>query len=218
MIYIVVFNDHRTRHFILKILVPDCFYSVIPGSVAKRAKHIFSIKIELYSFIKITGTCMWEAKHTCIMFYKIMLLEKKIRLRFHSKNFWMRGSHTSADRHRFIFIVGHDCRNSGRWWCYGFVPTHYRVISPCLYYLNLIEYLPLSSSNFYELYKITSSTKSWCLPLQVEGSMGYAHWVCTLLKDKAKHSTEMYRYAIHQMAAIPAASDALARYLGKNRL
>lgn len=48
--------------------------------------------------------------------------------------------------------------------------------------------------------------------------MGYAHWVCTLLKDKAKHSTEMYRYAIHQMAAIPAASDALARYLGKNCL
>lgn len=48
--------------------------------------------------------------------------------------------------------------------------------------------------------------------------MGYAHWVCTLLKDKAKHSMEMYRYAIHQMAAIPAASDALARYLGKNRL
>lgn len=43
--------------FILKILVPDCFYSVIPGSVAKRAKHIFSIKIELYSFIKITCTC-----------------------------------------------------------------------------------------------------------------------------------------------------------------
>lgn len=85
-------------------------------------------------------------------------------------------------------------------------------------YLNLIEYLPLSSSNFYELYKITSSTKGWCLPLQVEGSMGYAHWVCTLLKDKAKHSTEMYRYAIHQMAAIPDASDALARYLGKNRL
>lgn len=47
----------------------------------------------------------------------------------------------------------------------------------------------------------------------VEGSLGYAHWVCTLLQDKAKHSTEMYRYAIHQMSAIPAASDALARYL-----
>lgn len=85
--------------------------------------------------------------------------------------------------------------------------------------LNLIEYLPLSSSNVYELYKINSSTKSWFFfNLQVEGSMGYAHWVCTLLKDKAKHSTEMYRYAIHQMAAIPAASDALARYLGKIRL
>lgn len=54
--------------------------------------------------------------------------------------------------------------------------------------------------------------------MQVEGSLGYAHWVCTLLQDKAKHSTEMYRYAIHQMSAIPAASDALARYLGKNCL
>lgn len=95
---------------------------------------------------------------------------------------------------------------------------HTTELSPHVCIFKSTEYLPLSSSNFYELYKITSSTKSWCLPLQVEGSMGYAHWVCTLLKDKAKHSTEMYRYAIHQMAAIPAASDALARYLGKNRL
>ncbi|XP_056022044.1 SKI3 subunit of superkiller complex protein-like [Ostrea edulis] len=47
----------------------------------------------------------------------------------------------------------------------------------------------------------------------VEGSLGYAHWVCTLLQDKTKHGTEMYSYAIHQMSAVPAASDALVRYL-----
>lgn len=78
----------------------------------------------------------------------------------------MRGSHSYHCWQSLIFfIVGHDCRNSGRWWCYGFVPTHYRVISPCLYYFksHWVPYLPLSSSNFYELYKITSSTKSWCL-------------------------------------------------------
>ncbi|XP_061172794.1 superkiller complex protein 3-like [Saccostrea echinata] len=47
----------------------------------------------------------------------------------------------------------------------------------------------------------------------VEGSLGYAHWVCTLLQDETKHNTEMYSYAIHQMLAVPAASDALVKYL-----
>ncbi|XP_078313322.1 superkiller complex protein 3-like [Crassostrea virginica] len=47
----------------------------------------------------------------------------------------------------------------------------------------------------------------------VEGSLGYAHWVCSLLQDKTKRNTEVYNYAIHQMAALPAASDALTRYL-----
>ncbi|XP_060062752.1 tetratricopeptide repeat protein 37-like [Ylistrum balloti] len=47
----------------------------------------------------------------------------------------------------------------------------------------------------------------------VEGATGYASWVCTMLKDKSKHNTELFRYSIKQMAAIPAASDALAKYL-----
>lgn len=52
----------------------------------------------------------------------------------------------------------------------------------------------------------------------MEGSLGYAHWVCSLLQDKTKRNTEVYNYAIHQMAALPAASDALARYLGQTNL
>ncbi|XP_033749913.1 LOW QUALITY PROTEIN: tetratricopeptide repeat protein 37-like [Pecten maximus] len=47
----------------------------------------------------------------------------------------------------------------------------------------------------------------------VEGATGYASWVCSMLKDKSKHNTELFRYSIKQMAAIPAASDALAKYL-----
>ncbi|KAK3606262.1 hypothetical protein CHS0354_037938 [Potamilus streckersoni] len=49
----------------------------------------------------------------------------------------------------------------------------------------------------------------------IEGAIGYAHWVCSLLQDKTKHNTEMFRYAIEQMSAIPAASDALSRYLAR---
>ena len=51
--------------------------------------------------------------------------------------------------------------------------------------------------------------------LQIEGAMGYAHWVCSLLLDTERQTSEVYQYAIHQMAAIPAASDALARYTGE---
>ncbi|XP_021379584.1 tetratricopeptide repeat protein 37-like [Mizuhopecten yessoensis] len=47
----------------------------------------------------------------------------------------------------------------------------------------------------------------------VEGATGYASWVCTMMKDKNKHNTELFRYSIKQMAAIPAASDALAKYI-----
>ncbi|XP_069137889.1 tetratricopeptide repeat protein 37-like isoform X1 [Argopecten irradians] len=47
----------------------------------------------------------------------------------------------------------------------------------------------------------------------VEGATGYASWVCAMLKDDSKHDTELFRYSIKQMAAIPAASDALAKYL-----
>ncbi|KAL3865870.1 hypothetical protein ACJMK2_043219 [Sinanodonta woodiana] len=48
-----------------------------------------------------------------------------------------------------------------------------------------------------------------------EGAIGYAHWVCSLLQEKTKHNTAMFRYAIEQMSAIPAASDALSRYLAR---
>ena len=53
------------------------------------------------------------------------------------------------------------------------------------------------------------------LYLQIEGALGYGHWVCSLLLDSEKHVSEIFQYAIHQMSAIPAASDALARYTGQ---
>ncbi|XP_052248166.1 tetratricopeptide repeat protein 37-like isoform X1 [Dreissena polymorpha] len=45
-----------------------------------------------------------------------------------------------------------------------------------------------------------------------EGALGYGHWVCSMLLQSDKKDSPMYVYAIEQMAAIPAASDALARY------
>ena len=48
----------------------------------------------------------------------------------------------------------------------------------------------------------------------MEGALGYGHWVCSLLLDREKETSEMFQYAIHQMSAIPAASDGLARYTG----
>ncbi len=49
---------------------------------------------------------------------------------------------------------------------------------------------------------------------QAESSLGYAHWVCSALQDHSQLDTDLYQYAIHQMAAVPAASDALAKYTG----
>ncbi|XP_071101530.1 superkiller complex protein 3-like [Haliotis cracherodii] len=49
----------------------------------------------------------------------------------------------------------------------------------------------------------------------VEGAVGYASWVCQVLQDRSKRNTDLFRYSIKQMAAIPAASDALARYTGR---
>ncbi|XP_053375489.1 tetratricopeptide repeat protein 37-like [Mercenaria mercenaria] len=46
----------------------------------------------------------------------------------------------------------------------------------------------------------------------IEGALGYGHWVCTMLQNIDKRDTYMYTYAIEQMGAVPAASDALARY------
>ncbi|XP_053557471.1 SKI3 subunit of superkiller complex protein isoform X2 [Bombina bombina] len=50
------------------------------------------------------------------------------------------------------------------------------------------------------------------LSMHIEGGKGYAHWVCTTLQDKSNRSTELYRYNIMQMNAIPAAHIALTKY------
>ena len=52
---------------------------------------------------------------------------------------------------------------------------------------------------------------------QTEGSIGYAHWVFSTLREKVKMDSDLYKYSIEKMAAIPAASDALARYTGNAR-
>lgn len=36
-----------------------------------------------------------------------------------------------------------------------------------------------------------------------------------MLQDESKHNTDLYQYSIKQMAAIPAASTGLGKYLGK---
>lgn len=46
----------------------------------------------------------------------------------------------------------------------------------------------------------------------VEGALGYGHWVCTMLQHHERKDSYIYTYAIEQMGAVPAASDALARY------
>lgn len=51
--------------------------------------------------------------------------------------------------------------------------------------------------------------------LQIESAIGYAHWVCSVIQDETKGRSELFTYAIKQMAAIPAASDALAKYLDR---
>jgi len=53
---------------------------------------------------------------------------------------------------------------------------------------------------------------------QVEGSLGYGHWVCSMLLHPDKRDNHVYMYAIEQMGAVPVASDALARYTGKQKI
>lgn len=50
--------------------------------------------------------------------------------------------------------------------------------------------------------------------LQPEGAVGYAHWVCKTLLDRSIRNTEFFRYSIQHLAAVPAASDAMAKYTG----
>ncbi len=55
----------------------------------------------------------------------------------------------------------------------------------------------------------------WITLFQSEASLGYAHWVCSTLQEKVHQDEGLYKYSIEQMAAIPVAADALAKYLGK---
>uniref|UniRef100_A0A452HA65 Uncharacterized protein n=1 Tax=Gopherus agassizii TaxID=38772 RepID=A0A452HA65_9SAUR len=50
------------------------------------------------------------------------------------------------------------------------------------------------------------------LSMHTEGAKGYAHWVCSTLQDKTNRETELYRYNIVQMNAIPAAQVVLSKY------
>ena len=52
------------------------------------------------------------------------------------------------------------------------------------------------------------------LGFHTEGALGYASWVCTTLLDPDKMTSDLYKYAIDQMGAVDAASDALAKYTG----
>ena len=82
------------------------------------------------------------------------------------------------------------------------------------------------TSNLATKIKFIYRLKATCLPhflhyisgicyFQIESSLGYGNWVCSLLLDTKKQASEIYQYAIYQMSAIPAASDSLARYTGK---
>ncbi|XP_058132310.1 superkiller complex protein 3 isoform X2 [Dasypus novemcinctus] len=51
------------------------------------------------------------------------------------------------------------------------------------------------------------------LSMHTEGAIGYAFWVCTTLQDKSNRETELYRYNILQMNAIPAAQVVLCKYI-----
>ncbi|KAK7473574.1 hypothetical protein BaRGS_00035177 [Batillaria attramentaria] len=48
--------------------------------------------------------------------------------------------------------------------------------------------------------------------IHLESCIGYGHWVISTLLDVTRQDTPAFQYCIHQMAAIPAACDALTRY------
>ncbi|XP_076443971.1 tetratricopeptide repeat protein 37-like [Babylonia areolata] len=50
------------------------------------------------------------------------------------------------------------------------------------------------------------------LGIQSESCSGYGHWVISTLLDVERQDSDTFRYCIHQMAAVPAAADALTRY------
>ncbi|KAL1783322.1 tetratricopeptide repeat protein 37 [Sigmodon hispidus] len=53
------------------------------------------------------------------------------------------------------------------------------------------------------------------LNMHTEGAIGYAYWVCTTLQDKSNRETELYKYNILQMNAVPAAQGVLCKYVGR---
>ncbi|GFR81884.1 tetratricopeptide repeat protein 37, partial [Elysia marginata] len=50
------------------------------------------------------------------------------------------------------------------------------------------------------------------LGFHVESAVSYGQWVLSVLADSSKRDSDLFRYCIQQMAALPAASDALTRY------
>ena len=48
--------------------------------------------------------------------------------------------------------------------------------------------------------------------LQLEGSIGYARWVCRCIHDASTMKNKALRYGIESMAAVPMASDGLVKY------
>ncbi|GFN82445.1 arrestin domain-containing protein 3-like [Plakobranchus ocellatus] len=50
------------------------------------------------------------------------------------------------------------------------------------------------------------------LGFHVESAISYGQWVLSVLSDNSKKDSALFQYCIKQMAALPAASDALARY------
>ncbi|XP_012943920.1 tetratricopeptide repeat protein 37 isoform X2 [Aplysia californica] len=53
------------------------------------------------------------------------------------------------------------------------------------------------------------------LGVHLESALGYGQWVVTTLGDQEKRSSELFHYCIQQMAAVPAACDALIRYTSR---
>ena len=46
----------------------------------------------------------------------------------------------------------------------------------------------------------------------IESSLGYGHWVCSILDNPVSKDSEHFQYSIIQMAALPAACDGLEKY------
>ncbi|KAK3788293.1 hypothetical protein RRG08_027026 [Elysia crispata] len=55
------------------------------------------------------------------------------------------------------------------------------------------------------------------LGFHTESAIGYGKWVLSVLADSSKRDSDLFRYCIQQMAALPAASDALTRYTTRVR-